>query len=372
MKNYFVNSVSKLLVAAVVCVGLLSLKSEEMPSLHERAIELMLKGYQKEINLLVPVLVKDAASKKSKDFAELFFMSDTAAIVNHLLPGDLKTDKKLEEFATKSHLSPMEFLQLAAGVYKNTFRYQLYRDEMEIVRLDSTTLNQRLAHRYKITLPMSIEGHPNAQLYVEVKDTLSFIAVVYADTKRNVRYAKIEQIVRKGTSLPTVITKQEVAPVEPKPIEVVVPVIDWTAEKKVQRFLEYIQILKQEKISQTALEQLDEESNILFDESGFVTVITKDGLAQQVTKEAFFRRVREKKASYQVKNVAISFYDEFRKNDYSKWFNRITTFHGVEKFEKGTPMTSKITSAQRMPTQGKCISTLGSYYQLSEVIVNEL
>lgn len=376
MKNYFVNMVSRIVVAVFVCVGLWSLKSEEIPSPHERAIDLMLKGYQKEVNLLVPILAKDPTNKKAKDFVELFFTSDTSLVVNHLLPGDIKTDKKLETIAGKNFIAPLDFLKLSSGVYKNTFKYQLSRDEMEILSLDSTTADQRLLHRYKVTIPVTIHGRPNAQLNVEVQDTLSFVAVVYSDTKRNVRYAKIEQIVRKGTSLPIVIMKKDTIVPEPKPVvkpvEVIVPVIDWTAEKKVQRFVEYIETLKQASLSAVALEQLEEESAILFDESGFVTIISKEGTPQQLTKEAFFRKVREKKTSYQLKSVDISFYDEFRKNDYNKWFNRITTFHGVEKFDKGVPVTTQITSAQRMPAPGKCISGIGSYYQLSQVILKEL
>ena len=365
MRHYFFQKANRLVVAITVLVSLLSFTfDDDISSAHERAIDKMLKGYQKDLNLLIPSLVKEPSSKKSVEFVNLYFTSDSVLIANHVMPGKIKTDKSVEHLADRNSFKPSELIALVAGTYKQSFKLELNKDEIEYTRISSTSQKTQ----YKVTLPLYLEGHVNNEVYVELYDTLTFITDVNLDVKQNIHSVKILSILHKGNvnnpdQIPQVI--------KPSPIATD-SIIDWSPEKKIKTFLSFIKTVKDEKITKDTLDKIDSTSDILFDASGYISLIAKDGKSIQLSKEDFLKRVATTKGNYELLNSSISLYDLFRKNEYGKWFCRITTYHEVQRFEQNEIVAGKITTVLRMPTKQSCISSKGLYYQLSELKLKEL
>jgi hypothetical protein len=365
MRHNFFQRANLFVVAITVFISLLSLAIDDIPSTHERAMDKMLRTYQKDLNLLIPILVKEPSNKKGKEFLELYFIDDSIVVANHVMPGKVKTDKNIEDLAIRNTLKPSELLFLISGTYKQSFKFNLDRDEVEYTRLSSTAL----LSQYKVTLPLYLNGHVNNEVSVELRDTLTFITEVFTDSKQNISSVKIKSILHKGNPFfhPEPYP-QKVEPVLTRNDSI----IDWSPEKKIQTFLGFIKMVKEGKIEQNTLDQIDSTNEILFDASGFVSVITKEGTLLQLSKDSFLKRVAEKKTNYELINTSISLYDQFRKNEYGRWFCRITTYHDVERFESGEIVAGKITSVLRMPTKQNSISLKGLYYQLSELKLKEL
>jgi hypothetical protein len=345
------------------------LLQSDIPGAHERTLETLLKSYQREMNTLIPLVSKDPNTKKVRDFVQLFFMSDTATVVNHITPGNLKPDKALEPLAEKNTLRVGEFLKLAGGLYKKGFKYALDRDELTMDALDSIKAKDRLIHRYRITLPVLVQGRPSAQLQVEVQDTLDVYASVYSDGKQNIRYARIQTIVRKGTPV--------IAPVAPEPEPKPQPVpdvkttlIDLPVQQKVHAFSQSLKTLEKD-VSDEQFEKILEEMGQLFDPSGYVSLTTKSGDTLRLPQVGFYQRVRAAKSSYEVKNTTLVLFDQFRQNSQGKWFCRSTTYHDVSRFDKENPVPARVTSTPRMPMLAKAPTGRGSYWQLYEVYVSE-
>ncbi|GAB3169324.1 hypothetical protein [Telluribacter humicola] len=370
LKPSYILTATKVLLTGGILAGLQAFTpADHVPLSHERTLDGMLKSYQRELNALVPSLNGTSSSKKAEEFVHVYFMDDTASIVNHIIPGNVKPDKSLEPLADKASLKVEEYLRLAGGLYKKGFKYELERDLLKIVTLDSTNSKDRFIHRYRLTVPVTVQGRPNAQLQVEVQDTLDIYASVYSDSKRNVRYARIQNIVRSGTSIPA-------APVPaPKPESIPgnnddVTLIDWPIERKIDAILKNLTVLKSN-VSEEQFSQFKDEAEAIFGPSGYVNLVTKDGQTMRLPRVGFLMRVRDTKSSYELMQSTLVLYDQFRENSLGKWYCRSTTFHDVNHFDKGNPVPGKVTSAQRMPMLTKAPTQRGSYWQIVELTLKE-
>lgn len=365
MRHYFFHRANRLFVAIGVLISLLSLNfDEDIVNSHEKAIDKMLKAYQKDLNTLIPLLVKDPSSKKNIEFVHFYFVNDSVLVANHVMPGRVKTDKSVEHLAELNSFKPSELLSLIAGTYQQSFKFQLNKDAIEYKRLSSTGKK----NQYKVTLPLYLEGHINNAVSVELYDTLTFITDVNFDIKQNVNSVKISSILHKGN-----LIHQEQTPeiVKSNPV-VLDSIIDWSPEKKIKAFMSFVDAVKDEKVTKDTLEKIEATNDILFDASGYINLISKEGKSIQLSKEDFLKRVATTKGNYELLNSSISLYDLFRKNEYGKWFCRITTYHDVQRFEQNEIVAGKITTVLRMPTKYSCISQKGLYYQLSELKLKEL
>lgn len=366
MRHYFFHRANRLVVAITVLASLLSFTfDDDILSTHERAMNKMLKEYQKDLNLLIPSLVKEPSNKKNSEFVNLYFTSDSVLIANHVMPGKIKTDKSVEHLAERNSFKPSELIALVTGTYKQSFKLALNKDEVEYTRISSTSKKTQ----YKVTLPLYLEGHVNNEVFVELYDTLTFITDVNLDVKQNIQSVKISSILHKGN----LNNSDQVVPQVVKPNFIATDsIIDWSPEKKIQAFLSFMKVIKDEKVTKDTLDKIDSTNDILFDPSGFISLIAKDGKTIQLNKEDFLKRVATTKGNYELLNSSISLYDLFRKNEYGKWFCRITTYHEVQRFEQNEIVAGKITTVVRMPTKQSCISSKGLYYQLSELRLKEL
>ncbi|MFN8348783.1 MAG: hypothetical protein U0X91_27540 [Spirosomataceae bacterium] len=374
LKTAYILNTAKALLIGGVLMGAQALTADDIPSAHERTLDGMLKSYQRELNALVPVLTKDPNSKKAKEFVQVYFMADTVSILNHITPGNVKPDKALEPLADKTTLRVGEFLKLAGGMYKKGFKYELDRDAVEFKALDSTSTKDRFVHRYRLTTPVKVQGSLNAQLQVEVQDTLDIYASVYSDGKRNVRYARIQTMVRKGSSLvpaPAPTPDKPEPKTEPQPApDVNAALIDWPIERKVEAVLASLKILSAG-ATEEQFDKIKDDAAVIFGPSGYVNLETKDGQKLRLPRVGFLMRARDTKAAYELKQSTLVQYDQFRENSLSNWFCRSTTYHEVSRFDKGAPVPAKVTSVQRMPMMTKAPTSKKSYWQIVELTLKE-
>lgn len=355
------------MLISFICLS--SLAKDSIPKPHKKALDKMMSAYQKELTSIIPILVKKPSAQKEITFINTFFTTDSVKIVNHLIPGSIKTDPNVETLVSKSPLKVSEFIKLIAGTYKMDFSYRLNSQSISLIQMDSLLLKKQKVYHYKQTVCLVFTGKPHERMAVEVNDTLNFFTEIVEDSKQNILSTKISSINHKNTN-------QTIADsVEKEPIITVNSndIIDWSPEKKVKTFLGYLPILK-DKIDKdsTSLKKMFVESNLIFDSSGYINLLTKDGKNVQLSREKFLMLVLENKNSYEFNYAKISLYDNFRKSEFDKWLCRITTFHEVVQFEGENPIATKVTSVSSMPVNGDCLSKKGGFYQLSELGLKEL
>ncbi|MEA5404398.1 hypothetical protein VB776_15805 [Arcicella sp. DC2W] len=368
MKTSIFHKISLYIWVLISFFCLSSLAQDSIPKPHKKALDKMLIAYQKELIRIIPILVKKPSIQKETTFISTFFTTDSVKIVNHLIPGMIKTDPNVDNLVSKSPLKASEFIKLIAGTYKMAFNYRLNSQSISLIRIDSLLLKKQKIYQYKQTVCLVLIGKPHERMDIEVNDTLNFITEIVEDSKLNILSTKISGINHKNTvSTVADTTNKELVIVNNNDI------IDWSPEKKVKTFLGYLTILKDknEKDS-TSINKMILESNLIFDTSGYVNLTTKDGKNMRLTREKFLQQVLENKNSYEFNYAKISLYDNFRKSEFDKWFCRITTFHEVVQFEGENPVTNKVTSVSSMPANGDCLSTKGGYYQLAELGLKEL
>lgn len=369
MKTSIFNKVSLYMWMLISFICLSSLAKDSIPKPHKKALDKMMSAYQKELTSIIPILVKKPSAQKEITFINTFFTTDSVKIVNHLIPGSIKTDPNVETLVSKSPLKVSEFIKLIAGTYKMDFSYRLNSQSISLIQMDSLLLKKQKVYHYKQTVCLVFTGKPHERMAVEVNDTLNFFTEIVEDSKQNILSTKISSINHKNTN-------QTIADsVEKEPIITVNSndIIDWSPEKKVKTFLGYLPILK-DKIDKdsTSLKKMFVESNLIFDSSGYINLLTKDGKNVQLSREKFLMLVLENKNSYEFNYAKISLYDNFRKSEFDKWLCRITTFHEVVQFEGENPIATKVTSVSSMPVNGDCLSKKGGFYQLSELGLKEL
>ena len=371
------------------------------PRSHNKALNNMLKGFERDLRALQPSLGQNPTGNKATDFIKVYFEADTVGIVNHVMPANIRPDKALELLADKATLKPLELMKLLGGVYKSDFVYELDRDEMIITALDSLKEDVRQVHRYRLTVPVRVAGKPNRALQVEVKDTLDVYALVYSDGKRAVRYARMQGIQRKGepvapptpirptppTPVPPVPTPP--APVPPTPVPPVptpptppVPVptppapaptgmLTWTPAQKATAVLQTANRLAQN-VPDAEYEQAKTDFDVLFDPSGYVSVLTKDGKTLRLERRAFLGRARQQKTQYDLINSSMAFYDQFRDNSRGKPFCRITTYHDVTTFDaQQLPQSANVSTAGYVPVRQKPQNAPATYWQLTAITLKE-
>jgi hypothetical protein len=348
--------------------------SSDVPNSHERAINRLLKSYEKELNDLVPALAQDPKAPAAREFGQLYFLSDSTLVVNHITPDNIKAPKEVAALADKSVLKVSELLKLAAGLYKNDFEYSLDRDELVIQALTDSDDEKRFIYQYRLSVPIQTKGKVNGQVAVTFKKDVDMFVLVYMDSKRSVKYAKIQAIqFQDGKTIPPVPgedpepKKEEPKKEDPKTDPNTMDMISWLPAKKQATVLEYA--AKAAKgASESELERMKKDFEILFDESGFVTVKTKDGQSLRMARKAFLSRAAKTKAEYEVVKGTFSKFDQFRANSRDSYFCRLTTIANASRFENGIPVgVSSI--APRMPVKGTVPAQ--EYWKIIELVVTE-
>ena len=363
---------------------------DNIPGTHERALSKMLKGFEHDLNELIPLLVTNPTAPKAKDFVQVYFASDSASVVNHITPPNVRTNNVLDPMVNHPMLRIGDFLKLASGLYRQDFDYDLDLGNLQKTIIDSTgdVAEDRLVHRYRLTLPVRVSGRANAGLQLEVKDALDVYALLYSDTRRKIRTVRIQTIVRSGTIIvpPTPTPRPQPTPdpkpqpptpdpkpqpTPPTPVVVNSTMLDLPIKQKFDLALSDIGSLKAG-VNDEQFAKIRANADVLFDPSGFVTVLTKDGQSLRLPRPAFYDRARKSKASYELKELNVVQFDQFRENEFGKWFCRSTAYLGVTRFDaQQMPVPTRVSTAGRMPVEGKSPSAQGAYWQLVELTLLE-
>lgn len=352
----------------------------EFPRSHHKAISRMLKGFQRDLLALLPLVRVNPGNTKAQGFVQVYFVSDSVGIANHITPSNVQPDKALEPLARKATLNPKEFLTLLAGLYLTDVDYDLDRDKMKLTSIDSLKEEYRQVYGYRVTLPVRVVGKPNAQVQMDGNDSLAIFVQVYSDNKRAVRYARMQSIQHAtGVVVPPAPIPPTPNP-NPKPPTPVNPVptpapatalLNYTPAQKIAAVLQTANRLGQH-VSDAEFEQMKANFDLLFDPSGFVTLNTKDGKILQLERQAFLIRARQQKAQYDWQKTKLAHYDEFRDNSRGKPHCRITTYHDVTQFDgQQLPVSANVTTASYVPVHDKPQNAPTDYWQLAQLVLHE-
>lgn len=358
--------------------------SNDVPGSHERTIYKLLKSYERELNLLVPELTKAPKSANPEEFAQVYFISDSTMVVNHIMPQNISAPKEVAGLATKEMLKISDFIKLAAGLYQNDFEYEIDRDELVIQALTDTEDEKRYIHQYRLSMPIKIKGKINGQINVEFKKDVDMFVLVFVDSKRTVKYAKIQAIqYQENKNVPALPGEEKVMPT-PTPIPTqTLPtptaVIDQRKAPTVMEMTNWLPAQKQAAVLESTakaangatedeIEKMKKEFEVLFDESGFVTLKTKDGQTLRLARKALLSRAAKNKTQYEVVEGQFGKFDQFRQNSRDEYFCRLTTVSNVSKFENNLPV-GNTTVAPRMPVKGDAPAK--EYWKIIELVLNE-
>jgi hypothetical protein len=356
--------------------------SNDIPGAHERTIHKLLKSYERELNLLVPELAKAPKSANPKEFAQVYFISDSTMVVNHIMPENINAPKDVADLAGKANLKISDFIKLASGLYKSDFEYEIDRDELVIQALTDTDDEKRYIHQYRLSMPIKMKGKINGQINVEFKKDIDMFVLVYVDSKRTVKYAKIQAMqYQDNKSVPALPGDEKVIPVpSPAPTPVTPPAtIDPRKAPTAMEMTNWLPAQKQAAVLEFAtkaangatedeIEKMKKDFEVLFDESGFVTVKTKDGQTLRLARKALLSRAAKNKTQYEVVEAKFGKFDQFRQNSRDEYFCRLTTVSNVTKFENNLPI-GNTTVAARMPVKGEAPAK--EYWKIIELVLNE-
>ena len=361
--------------------------SNDIPNAHERTIHKLLRSYERELNLLVPELAKAPKLANPKEFAQVYFISDSTMVINHITPDNINAPKDVAGLAEKESLKISDFVKLAAGLYKSDFEYVIDQDELVIQALTDNEDEKRYIHQYRLSMPIRLKGKINGQINVEFKKDVDMFVLVFVDSKRTVKYAKIQGMqYQDNKNIPTLPREEKVLPVPvqptpaPTPITVIPPVpvdprkvpsvmemTDWLPGQKQAAVLEFTSKAASG-ASEDEIEKMKKDFEVLFDESGFVTVKTKDGQLLRLARKALLSRAAKNKTQYEVVEGKFGKFDQFRQNSRDEYFCQLTTVSNVTKFENNLPI-GNITVAPRMPIKGDAPAK--EYWKIIELVLNE-
>lgn len=356
--------------------------SNDIPGAHERTIHKLLKSYERELNLLVPELAKAPKSANPKEFAQVYFISDSTMVVNHIMPENINAPKEVADLAGKANLKISDFIKLAAGLYKSDFEYEIDRDELVIQALTDTDDEKRYIHQYRLSMPIKMKGKINGQINVEFKKDIDMFVLVYVDSKRTVKYAKIQAMqYQDNKSVPALPGDEKVIPVplptptpvsppttvEPRKAPTAVEMTNWLPAQKQAAVLE-LATKAANGATEEEIEKMKKDFEVLFDESGFVTVKTKDGQSLRLARKALLSRAAKNKTQYEVVEAKFGKFDQFRQNSRDEYFCRLTTVSNVSKFENNLPV-GNTTFAPKMPVKGEAPAK--EYWKIIELVLNE-
>lgn len=350
--------------------------ANKVPNSHERAIFKLLKSYEKEFNALVPNLYREPNSSIGGEFAQLFFLTDSTSVVNHITPDNIKAPREVAGLAEKPVLRATDFLRLASGLYRSDFEYILDTEEIIIQALTDSEDEKRFVYQYRISLPAKIKGKINGQIVVDFKKDIDLFVLVYMDSKRSVKYAKIQAIQSQdGKSIPLVPNYENPEPTvyEPRKEEPkYIPsnnaeMLLWLPAKKQATVLEYAKRASFG-ASDAELEKMKRDFELLFDESGFVTVNTKDGQSLRMARKAFLTRAAKNRGFYEIVSGTYAKFDDFRSNTRDSYFCRVTTIADAKRFENGIPVGT-VSVGPRMPVNGAIPAQ--EFWKIIELVINE-
>lgn len=356
--------------------------SNDIPNAHERTIYKLLRSYERELNLLIPELSKAPKSVNSKEFAQVYFISDSTMVVNHITPDNINAPKDIADFAGKANLKISDFITLAAGMYKNDFEYKIDTDELVIQALTNTEDEKRYIYQYRLSMPIRLKGKINGQINVEFKKDIDMFVLVYVDSKRIVKYAKIQTMQYQDNKTvpalprdekvipiptPTPIPVTQLVPTDPRKAPTIMEMTNWLPEQKQTAVLDFA-TKAATGATEDEIEKMKKDLEVLFDESGFVTVKTKDGQSLRLARKALLSRAAKNKMQYEVVEGKFGKFDQFRQNSRDEYFCRLTTVSNVSKFENNLPV-GNTTVASRMPVKGDAPAK--EYWKIIELVLNE-
>lgn len=347
--------------------------SNDIPNAHERTIHKLLKSYERELNLLVLELTKAPKSVNPKEFVQVYFISDSTMVVNHIMPQNVNAPKEVADLAGKEILKISDFIKLAAGLYKSDFEYEIDRDELVIQALTDTDDEKRYIHQYRLSMPIKMRGKINGQMNVEFRKDVDMFVLVYVDSKRTVKYAKIQAMqYQDNKNVPVMPGNEKVIPIPlitpPTTVDpTIMEMTNWLPAQKQAAVLE-LTTKAANGATENEIEKMKKDFEVLFDESGFVTVKTKEGQSLRLARKALLSRAAKNKTKYEVVEGKFGKFDQFRQNSRDEYFCRLTTISNVSKFENNLPIGNK-TIAARMPVKGEAPAK--EYWKIIELVLNE-
>lgn len=375
------RKIVRLFCLVVLALSTFSAVSHDIPNAHERTIHKLLKSYERELNLVVAELAKAPKSANPKEFAQVYFISDSTLVVNHITPENINAPKDVAALATKENLKISDFVKLAAGMYKSDFEYSVDRDELAIQALSDTDDEKRYIYQYRLSMPIHIKGKVNGQINVEFKKDIDMYVLVYVDSKRTVKYAKIQAMqYQDNKNIPALPGDEKVVPtptpvvpvptptpLDPRKAPTVTEMTNWLPAQKQAAVLELTSKAAQG-TSDEELDKMKKYFEVLFDESGFVTIKTKEGQTIRLARKALLSRAAKTKAQYEVLEGKFGKFDQFRQNSRDEYFCQLTTVSNVTKFENNLPI-GNTTVASRMPVKGEAPAK--EYWKIIELVLTE-
>lgn len=360
--------------------------SNDIPNAHERTIHKLLKSYERELNILIPELAKAPKSANANEFAQVYFITDSTMVINHITPQNINAPKDVANLAEKDMLRISDFIKLAAGLYKSDFEYEIVRDELVIQALTDTEDEKRYIYQYRLSMPIRIKGKINGQINVEFKKDVDMFVLVYVDSKRTVKYAKIQAMQYQDNKNVPALPGDEKAIQVPTPVPVTAPTLvtppatieprkapnamemtNWSPSQKQAAVIE-LTAKAANGATEEEIEKMKKDFEVLFDESGFVTINTKDGQSLRLARKALLSRAAKNKTQYEVVEGKFGKFDQFRQNSRDEYFCRLTTISNVSKFENNLPI-GNTTVALRMPVKGDAPAQ--DYWKIIELVLNE-
>ena len=359
--------------------------SNDIPNAHERTIHKLLKSYERELNILIPELAKAPKSANANEFAQVYFITDSTLVINHITPQNINAPKDVANLAGKDMLRISDFIKLAAGLYKSDFEYEIDRDELIIQALTDTEDEKKYIYQYRLSMPIKIKGKINGQINVEFKKDVDMFVLVYVDSKRSVKYAKIQAIqYQDNKTIPALPGDEKVIPVpiapapattlitppatiDPRKAPTAMEMTNWLPAQKQAAVIE-LATKAANGATEDEIEKMKKDFEVLFDESGFVTVRTKGGQSLRLARKALLSRAAKNKTHYEVVEGKFGKFDQFRQNSRDEYFCRLTTVSNVSTFENSLPI-GNTTIASRMPIKGDAPAQ--DYWKIIELVLNE-
>ena len=324
--------------------GLSSFQSDEIPSSHLKTINKTLGGLESELKNAVK-------TQKGEDLSKVFFENENTIIANHIVPENVKANKNIEALASKPLLKPNEFVQLLVGLYKGSgFAYEFIYDENEINLIDSANEKSQFVHNYKLPSKISVSGVINEQVQANFQKEVDLYITVFSDSKGAAKHCKIVGITLKGKPLPKKIEQPDNT----------LEVIDLSAIQKIEKLKGIFEKINTS-TTEAQLEDIEKNFQGLISPSGAIRIVEGENI-KSYDIISFIHLLKKQTMNLNYLHSSLILYDLYERNDQGKWFSRATTYHEVNRFDKGIPIPNKITKTDHVPMLSKSPSKKESYW----------
>lgn len=176
-----------------------ALGQNTLKPVQKRAVLDLLRVYETNVNALVLKLVAKPGKQVTgiTDFQKTLFASDKSKIYNHVAISNLQVDSTTASLMKQDLLSPQDFLQLCANVFRNNFSYTLNLDQTTIISpkttADSSSSDIVKTRAAQVYVGVQVQGS-NGALQIKQADSLRIDVEFTITSRRNVIPVRILRI----------------------------------------------------------------------------------------------------------------------------------------------------------------------------------